>query len=162
MRNRSWFVLAILLGGCGLFDKSSDDDDDDEDDDRDSGWVDDDIGGGVGGSSGGGSGEGDRVAPRIVDGYAGYSDNGALGLTALFTVEVEDPQDDVDGGLFHLTLNGGDTYDYPIGGEDVELRNGNVSLIFSNVSDPTPYDVEMSVTDAAGNRSNTWTGEMAW
>lgn len=120
------------------------------------------TGSGDGSGSGSGGGGGDGVSPRIVDGYAGYSDTG-LGVVALFVVEVQDPTNDVLGGTFLLTLNGGTTYEYPIDNDEVTYNpsTGNVSLDFSNV-DPEYYRVNMQVKDAAGNPSNIWTGEMTY
>ena len=102
------------------------------------------------------------MSPRIVDGYAGYSDTG-IGIVALFVVEVQDPNNDVRGGTFLLTLNGGTTYEYPIDNDEVTYNpsTGNVSLDFSNV-EPEYYRVNMQVKDAAGNPSNVWTGEMTY
>ena len=116
-----------------------------------------------GGESDGGTAGGDAFSPRIVDGYAGYSDAGALGIVAVFTVEVEDPDDDILGGIFRLTLNDNDPYLFPIDNDTVDYNpsTGNVSLIFSNV-ELEYYRVRMRVDDQAGNASNIWTGEMAW
>ncbi|HCH63072.1 MAG TPA: hypothetical protein DFR83_09725 [Deltaproteobacteria bacterium] len=116
-----------------------------------------------GGASDGGTGDDDALSPRIVDGYAGYSDAGALGIVAVFTVEVEDPDDDILGGIFRLTLNDNEPYLFPIDNDTVDYNpsTGNVSLTFSNV-EPEYYRVRMRVDDQAGNASNIWTGEMAW
>lgn len=168
---------VLLVGACipkGGDDDTGDDTGDTQTPNYSSGSSDGGNGGGGGGGgtsagtgdgggtgSGGGSG-GDGVSPRIVDGYAGYSDTG-LGVVALFVVEVQDPTNDVRGGTFLRTLNGGTTYEYPIDNDEVTYNpsTGNVSLDFSNV-EPEYYRVNMQVKDAAGNPSNVWTGEMTY
>ena len=118
-------------------------------------------GSGSGGSGSGGSGGCDEQtdAPQIIDGLAIYSDAGSLGWVAYFQVTVVDRNDDVFGGLFQLTLNGGTTYDYAIDNDetDWDAEDGTVRLTFSNV-DPVRYDVELRVVDTAGNPSNVWRG----
>lgn len=162
-------AATLVLAPACFLDSKSDADDDDDDAGSDTGNPG--IGGGIGGGSsdgggvggagvGGGSGS-DGVSPVIVDGYAGYSDNGSLGITAVFTVDVYDPDDDLEGGMFGFTLDGGDPYYLEIGGGDVTYNGESVSLIFSNV-EPVPYDVELQVFDLAGNGSNIWEGEMSW
>jgi len=158
-------IASLLLAPACFLDSKSDTDDDDDDAGADTGNPG--IGGGIGGGSGdGGAGVGggsgsDGVSPVIVDGYAGYSDNGSLGITAGFTLSVYDPDDDLEGGLFALGLNGNEPYYYEIGGDDVSYNGERVSLFFSNV-DPVSYDVELQVFDLAGNGSNIWEGEMTW
>lgn len=155
---RSLPALARLLAATALLatactGSSSDDDDDDDDDGWETGGPD------LGGDEGGGS-VGDGVSPVITEGYAGYDDTGGLGIVAIFNVQVEDPNDDVEGGTFLLSLNDNDPYDYEIGGEDVTYNDGSVTLIFSNV-DPEFYEVQMQVTDREGNASNVWDGSIS-
>jgi hypothetical protein len=157
---RSLPALARLLGAGLLLTtactgSTSDDDDDDDDDD---GWETGDPD--LGGDDGGGS-VGDGVSPVITEGFARYDDTGGLGIVAGFNVQVEDPNDDVEGGTFLLTLNDNDPFSYEIGGEDVTYNDGSVTLIFSNV-DPEYYEVKMQVRDRAGNDSNVWDGEISW
>lgn len=153
-----WMLLGLglFLGpGCGLIFGGKSDSDDDDDDQA---WETGIRGGGDGADGGDGP---DGVSPVITEGYAGYEDTGVLGITAALILTVEDPNGDVEGGTFYLSLSGGPPYEYVIGGEDVNYNEdtGTVSLIFSNV-DPVNYTVEMQVSDAAGHTSNIWTGFM--
>ena len=78
---------------------------------------------------------------------------------AYFQVTVVDRNDDVFGGIFQLTLNGSTTFGYAIDNDETDWdpEDGTVRLTFSNV-DPVRYDVELQVTDTAGNPSNVWRG----
>ena len=155
---RSRFHIALLMTGslllvpaCFLGSGADSDDDDDDDDEA---FEDTASDPGVGSGS-------DGFSPLITEGYAGYSNNGGLGITAIFNVKVTDPNDDVEGGVFELSLNSGEPFAYEIGGEDVTWNDGSVSLIFSNV-DPEYYTVQMQVFDRAGNPSNVWDGEISY
>lgn len=160
IRHARWVPigLALMMGtGCGLlFGVKAESDDDDDEQSWDTGT--DGIPGGDGNI-----GAGDGLSPVITEGYAGYYDAGRLGITGSFVVTVEDPNDDIVGGIFSVTLRDAGEYEYVIGGDDVRYNEetGTVSLIFSNV-DPVPYTVDLQVSDAAGHTSNVWTGVMAF
>ncbi len=109
----------------------------------------------------GGGTASDGVSPRIVDGYPGCIDAGTLGIVGLFTVEVEDPNDDVFGRVLLLALKKGDSCGHAIDDDEAAYNpaTGTVSLTFSNV-EPGFCRVQLQVEDADGYASNVWSGDM--
>ena len=147
-------ATALLLAACAG--GSEDDDDDFGGEDGETGSP----SGGDGADGGGGGGGGDGVSPRIVEGYAGYSDAGALGVVAIFTMEVRDPQGDLLGGDLNIVLDNEFEFTVPIDGDEATYSNDRVSYDIPNIDELVRYEIDMTVDDAAGNRSNVWSGFM--
>jgi len=97
-------------------------------------------------------------APVITAIRAEFTDYPSYGIVLELGMFIEDPQDDLDGGMVIVAVSNGDTqYDYeePIGGENVSIQDDGEYLLVSADPDSTlDWTLVVRVQDVEGNASD--------